>query len=90
MGYNHFAGVRIPPGLQIIIFKSKCLPWHIKIKQMPELKKHEDIKVAVVIDGSTYLTSEEGVLYEFITDNEALFYLKSRDGKKEIKIKINK
>jgi len=57
---------------------------------MAELKKHDDIKVAVIIDGSTYLTQEEGVLHESVTGNEALLYLKSKDGTKEIKIKIFK
>ena len=57
---------------------------------MPELKKHDNIKVAVVIDGSVYLTQEEGILHEFVTNDEALLYLKSKDGMKEIKIRINK
>jgi len=57
---------------------------------MPELKKHDDIKVAVVIDGSIYLTQEEGVLHESVTGYEALLYIKSKDGTKEIKIKITK
>ena len=57
---------------------------------MPELKKQEKLKVGVVIDGTTYLTSEEGELHESVNDNEALLYLKSKDGTKEIKIKITK
>ena len=57
---------------------------------MAELKKHDDIKVAVIIDGSIYLTQEEGELHESVVGNEALLYLKSKDGTKEIKIKIFK
>ena len=57
---------------------------------MPELKKQDDIKVGVVLDGSTYLTTEEGILFEYTTDDEALLYIKSKDGSKEIKIKITK
>ena len=57
---------------------------------MPELKKHDDIKVGVVLDGSTYLTTDECVLFEYTTDNEALLYIKSKDGSNEIKIKITK
>jgi len=57
---------------------------------MPELKKHDDIKVGVVIDGSTYLSMEESVLHEYVTNDEALLYIKSKDGTKEIKIKITK
>ena len=57
---------------------------------MPELKKQDNLKVGVVIDGSTYLNSDDAVLHESVTDNEALLYIKSKDGKKEIKIKITK
>jgi len=57
---------------------------------MAELTKHEDLKVAVVIDGSTYLSQEDGVLNESVSDNEALLSIKSKDGTKEIKIKITK
>jgi len=37
---------------------------------MPQLKVHDDFKVAVVIDGSSFITSDEGVLYEYVGDNE--------------------
>jgi len=57
---------------------------------MPELKKQDKLKVGVVLDGNTYLSSDEAVLHEYTTDNEALLYIKSKDGNKEIKIKISK
>lgn len=57
---------------------------------MPELKKQEKLKVAVQIDGSTFISSEEGILHEYVTDKEALLYIKSKEGNKEIKIKITK
>jgi len=57
---------------------------------MPELKKQNDLKVAITIDGSSFITSEEGELHEYVTDDEALLYIKSKDGTKEIKIKITK
>ena len=57
---------------------------------MAELKKQEDLKVSVVVDGSAFITSENGVLFEYTTDNEILLYIKSKEGNKEIKIKINK
>jgi len=57
---------------------------------MPELKKQQNIKVAVTIDGSSFITTEEGELHEYVTDDEALLYIKSKEGNKEIKIKITK
>lgn len=57
---------------------------------MPELKKQDKIKVAVVVDGSSFITAEEGILHEYVTDNEALLYITSKEGNKEIKIKITK
>ena len=57
---------------------------------MAELKKQENLKVSVVVDGSAFITSENGVLFEYTTDNEILLYIKSKEGNKEIKIKINK
>jgi len=57
---------------------------------MPKLIKHEDYKVAVVIDGSSFISAEDGVLHESIDNKEVLLYIKSKDGNKEIKIKINK
>jgi hypothetical protein len=56
---------------------------------MPELKKQEKLKVAVVIDGNTFITSDEGVLFEYTTENEILLYIKSKEENKEIKIKIS-
>jgi hypothetical protein len=57
---------------------------------MPQLKKHEDIKAAVVIDGSSFISLEDGVLHEYTSDKEVLLYIKSKDGSKEVKIKIVK
>jgi hypothetical protein len=57
---------------------------------MPQLKVHNDFKSAVVIDGSSFISSEEGILHEYVSDNEVLLYIKSKDGKKEVKIKIVK
>lgn len=57
---------------------------------MPELKKQDNLKVAVHVDGSTFISSEDGVLWEMTTDNEALLLIKHKDGSKEIKIKITK
>jgi len=57
---------------------------------MAELKKQDNLKVAVVIDGSSFITAEEGILLESVGDNEALLLIKTKDGKKEVKIKITK
>ena len=57
---------------------------------MPELKKQHDLKVAVTIDGSSFITQEEGILHEYVTDDEALLSIKSKEGSKEIKIKITR
>ena len=57
---------------------------------MPKLIKHEDYKVAVVIDGSSFISAGNGILSESIEDKEILLYIQSKDGSKEIKIKINK
>ena len=57
---------------------------------MAELKKQDNLKVAVVIDGSSFITAEEGILLESVGDNEALLLIKTEDGKKEVKIKITK
>lgn len=57
---------------------------------MSELKKQEDLKVAVQIDGSSFISVEDGVLWEMVTDNEALLLIKHKNGEKEIKIKITK
>jgi len=57
---------------------------------MPELKKQDKLKVAVTIDGSSFITAEEGILQEHVSNNEALLYITSKEGNKEIKIKITK
>ena len=57
---------------------------------MPELKRQDNLKVAIQVDGSTFITSEEGVLYEYVTDNEVFIYVNSKENNKEIKIKITK
>jgi hypothetical protein len=57
---------------------------------MAELKKQDKFKVAVVIDGSSFITAEEGILHESISGDEALLLIKTEDGKKEVKIKITK
>lgn len=57
---------------------------------MAELKKQNDLKVAVTVDGKPFITIEEGELHEYVTNNEALLYIKSKEGNKEIKIKITK
>ena len=57
---------------------------------MAELKKQENLKVSVVVDGSAFITSDEGILAEYTTNNEVLLYIKNKEGTKEIKIKINK
>jgi len=55
-----------------------------------KLKFEEDIKVAVEIDGKPFITLEEGILYEYVGDDEAYLYIKNTDENKEIKIKIIK
>ena len=57
---------------------------------MPELKKQDNLKVAVTVDGSSFISQEEGELHEYVTNNEVLLYIKSKEGNKEIKIKITK
>jgi hypothetical protein len=57
---------------------------------MPQLKAHNDIKAAVVVDGSSFISLEEGVIHEYTSDKEVLLYIKSKDGSKEVKIKIIK
>lgn len=57
---------------------------------MPELKKQENLKVAVQIDGSSFISSEDGVLFESVNDKEALLLIKNKENNKEIKIKITK
>lgn len=57
---------------------------------MPELKKQDNLKVAVQIDDSSFISAEDGVLWEMTTDNEALLLIKDNNNEKEIKIKITK
>jgi len=57
---------------------------------MPELKKQDNLKVAVQVDGSSFINAEDGALWEMTTDNEVLLLIKHKDGSKEIKIKITK
>lgn len=57
-----------------------------------KLKLEKDISVAVEINGGSFISSSEGVLYQYISDNddEILLYIKSEKDPKELKIKITK
>lgn len=55
-----------------------------------KLTLEKDLKVAVEVNGAKFIGSEEGVLYQSITDTEILLYIKSELEGKEIKIKIAK
>ncbi|NMC58559.1 MAG: hypothetical protein GYA51_04110 [Candidatus Methanofastidiosa archaeon] len=55
-----------------------------------KLTLEKDLKVAVEVNGAKFIGSEEGVLYQSITDTEILLYIKSEPEGKEIKIKIAK
>jgi len=57
---------------------------------MPQLKVHNDLKAAVVIDGSSFIASADSILHEYVGDKEVLLYIKSQDGLKDVKIKIVK
>lgn len=57
---------------------------------MPQLKRHDDIKAAVVVDGSSFISLDDGIVHEYVDDKELLLYIKSEDGSKEVKIKIIK
>jgi len=57
---------------------------------MPQLKRHDDIKAAVVIDSSSFISLEDGIVHEYTGDKEVLLYITSKDGSKEVKIKIVK
>ena len=57
---------------------------------MAELKKQDNLKVAVQVNGETLISEENGILYENTTDDLVFLYIKSEDGTKEIKIKITK
>ena len=55
-----------------------------------ELSLEKGIKVAVEVDGSTFINSLEGKLYQRIEDDKAFLMIKSAKGDKEIKIQIVK
>ena len=55
-----------------------------------ELRLQKGLKVVVQIDGSTYINSLEGRLFERVEDDKAFLMIKSEDGKKEVKIQIIK
>ena len=55
-----------------------------------ELSLEKGVKVAVEVDGSTFINSLEGKLYQRIEDDKAFLMIKSAKGDKEIKIQIVK
>lgn len=55
-----------------------------------ELTREKNIKVAVQLNGESYITTLEGLLYQKIEDDKAFFMIKSQNGEKEIKIEIVK
>jgi len=55
-----------------------------------KLALEKDIKVAAEVNGEKFIGSEEGILYQSITDTEILLYIKTDPEGKEIKIKIAK
>ena len=58
---------------------------------MAELKKHDDLSVAVQVNGETFISIDNGVLFEDTSDDSVLLYIKSSsDEKINIKIKIDK
>ena len=57
---------------------------------MVKLKKEERLKVAVTVDGKPYITSEEGVLAEYVGDDVVYLYIRNRDETKEVKVKIER
>ena len=54
-----------------------------------KLKLERDLKVAVQINGKSFINSLEGLFYQKIGEEEALFLIRSEDGNKEIKIRIS-
>ena len=56
---------------------------------MAQLKKHDDLSVAVQVNGEPFITEDQGILYEEVGNDPALLYVKTEDGK-EIKMKIFK
>jgi len=57
---------------------------------MEKLKKQENLKVAVQVDGVPFILGGDGILFESVDDSTALLYIKSKDSDKEIKIKIER
>ena len=57
---------------------------------MAELKKQDNLSVAVQVNGEAFITEDNGILYEDITNDSAMLYIKTENGSKEIKIKIVK
>lgn len=55
-----------------------------------ELIREKDIKVAVQLNGESYINSLEGILFQRIEDDKAFLMIKSEKGDKEIKIQIVK
>lgn len=53
------------------------------------LKLEKDLKVAVEIDGQNIISMDNGVLYQYMDENDILLYIKNDKGK-EVKIKISK
>ena len=54
-----------------------------------KLKKEETLKVAIEVDGSSFISAETGVLFQNVEDkNELFFYIKDTSSNKEIKIRI--
>jgi len=56
---------------------------------MPELKLQEKVKAAVEVNSEVIINMENSQVFENIDNEEALFYIKSNDGK-EIKIRFAK
>ena len=57
---------------------------------MEKLKKQTDLKVAVQVNGEPFILGGDGLLMEYVDDEKALLYIKSKDSDKEIKIRIEK
>ena len=58
---------------------------------MAELKKQDKLSVAVQVNGESFITSDNGIIFEEITNDSALLFIKSKDDEKiNIKIKIDK
>jgi len=53
------------------------------------LNLEKNIKAAVEINGTSFITSENSYLYQHMDEKDIFLFIKSDDGK-EIKIKISK